>query len=72
MKKYEDLDNNSEIEAYKYDEHKITFRFKEVEERDYSDKTISFFDLDSLKARADLGRGLDEYIKEIEAREANK
>lgn len=72
MRQYKDIDNNSEIEGYEYDNHRITLRFKGGDEKDYSDTatgtTISFFDLDSLKARADEGRGLDEYIKVIEER----
>jgi len=68
MKKYKDLDKNSEIEAYEYDEHGMVVRFKKGEEIEYSSKTVEFFDLDCLRNRADSGRGLDEYIKEIEAR----
>ncbi|TSD06300.1 MAG: hypothetical protein Greene07147_159 [Parcubacteria group bacterium Greene0714_7] len=66
MKPYKDLDKNSRIEAYEYDDHHITLHFKNGGERNYTDKIVTFFDLGSLKARADIGQGLDEYVKEIE------
>lgn len=66
MKPYKDFEQNSKIEAYEYDENSITLRFKNGEERDFTDKTVTLFDLKSLKARADTGRDLDEYVKKIE------
>jgi|CXWL01.1.fsa_nt_gi hypothetical protein len=68
MKPYKDLEKNSKIEEYEYDEHRITLRFKDGEEKNYTDSTVTFFDLKSLRTRADGGRGLDEYVKEIEDR----
>ena len=69
MKEYKDLDKNSIVEAYEYDEHHITFRLKDGEEKNFTGKdNVSFFDLDSLKERSVAGRGLDEYIEEIESR----
>lgn len=68
MKPYKDLDGNSKIEAYEHDEHHITLRFKDGEERNYTNQIVTFFDLDSLRAKANQGRGLDEYVMEIESR----
>lgn len=58
------------IEGYEYDDTRIIFRFKDGEEKDYSNQIISPFDLNVLKERSDSGRGLDECLKEIDSRKA--
>lgn len=69
MKEYKDLENNSNIEAYTYDDHRFVVRLKNGEEKEYTEKMVTFFDLDCLKERANAGRGLDEYIRDIESRD---
>lgn len=68
MKPYKDIDNNSEIEGYEYNDTGIRFHFKNNLEKEYTEKNITFFELDSLKARADSGRDLDEYIKKLDSK----
>jgi len=72
MRPYKDVSGNSKIESYKYNEYQIVFRFKNGEERDYKKENISSYQLDCLKARADQGQGLDEYIEELESGEVDK
>jgi len=66
MKKYKDLDNNSDIEAYEYDDTQFIIHFKDASER--IDEQLTSFEMNNLRRFADSGRGLDEYIKELDTR----
>ncbi len=62
MKQYKDTDNDSNIEAYEYGDNWITIRFKDDSEYDYSNETVSQYELNQMKLLADEGDGLNAFI----------
>ncbi|MBL4644628.1 MAG: hypothetical protein JKX80_02055 [Candidatus Pacebacteria bacterium] len=64
MQSYKDTDNDSNIEAYEYDENSITIRFKDNSEYEYIGDSVSFYVLNQMKALADAGDGLNAFINE--------
>lgn len=64
MKPYKDTDNDSNIEAYTYDENSVTIRFKDNSEYEYTGNGVSFYVLNEMKALADAGDGLNSFINE--------
>ena len=68
MKIYKDLDNNSDIESYNYDDEGFVFWLKDGSKKKYTRATVTFYELDCLKARADTGRDLDHFMDRLEAK----
>lgn len=64
MKPYKDTDNDSNIEAYEYDEDSITIRFKDESVYEYTGDCVTPYMLNQMKALADAGDGLNAFINE--------
>ena len=67
MKIYKNLDNDSNIKKYNYGDNWFSFSYEnEVEWSTFNEK-VGQYVINNLKRIANSGRGLDEYLKILDA-----